>query len=40
MPAPARPAFKLPAFPALPPLPNLAWLGRKPQGQSEQVAGA
>jgi pimeloyl-ACP methyl ester carboxylesterase len=33
------PLFKLPVFPALPPLPNLAWLGRRTQVQPEQIAG-
>jgi pimeloyl-ACP methyl ester carboxylesterase len=40
VPAPPRPAFKLPAIPALPALPNFAWFGRKAPGQAEQVAGA
>jgi hypothetical protein len=40
-PAPARPPlFKLPAFPVLPALPNLAWLGRRTAAQPEQIAGA
>ena len=40
-PAPAKaPLFKLPAFPALPAMPNLSWFGRRDPSQPEQAAGA
>ena len=39
-PAQARPRFKLPALPELPAIPAFTWLGRRPQAQPEQIAGA